>query len=219
MDGDVLSRNLGDVVSDLDARRNNGELTESERAAHLQEYLDRVLEGASVEAVPTRWAWQYGDAFRLRGDWDAAGELYQRSLESADTEDRRVNDSLRLARVRAHQGKHEEALRLVRATFDAPDEDKGPILMAVAYEIVPEGRASGPKLEYARLLAEAVGQHQATVVAAATPSGRAFLEARPAHVRRAYMIAAELAMAAGDRAAARAYVESAEQAAAKTAKL
>lgn len=219
VDGDVLARNLAAVVTDLDERVARGEATPEVREQRLKEYLDRTLKGVDPGKVPAVWAWQYGDAYRLKGEWEEAGRLYERSLAAAKDEDRRVNDSLRLARVRAHQGRHDEAIKLVRATFDAPPPDKGAILMAVVYEIVPEGRGTGPKKEYAKLLAEAVRQHEATVVAVGTSSGAAFLEARPAHVRRAYLMAAELALAAGDRDLARQYLGRSEEAASRSAKL
>lgn len=217
--GDVLARNIAGLMADLDEREAKGAISAADREAVLQGFLERTLEPVVPEQVPDGECWQFGDAYRLRGDWEQATKLYERAVKAAHTEDRKVNDSLRLARALAHAGRHEEAIAMARSTFDASETNKAPILMAVLYEIVPEAGSNAPKKDYAVLLLDAIAQHRQTVVDAGSPEGAAFLETRSVHIRKAYVAAANLLMESGDRQAAREALLKAEQTSTEVARI
>lgn len=215
--GSVLARNIAGLMADLDERIAKGAVKASEKDALVADYLDRELAGIDPKRIRDDECWQFGDAYRLKGDWKTAKGLYERAVSSAKNEDRSVNDRLRLARAMAHFGENEAAIQTVRSTFTANPSNKAPILMAVLYEIVPEAKGDGK--EFARLLVDAVAQHQKTIVDPETPEGAAFLETRSVHVRAALLLAASLYAKAGDQETARSVVERAERLSGEVARI
>lgn len=217
--GPVLARNIAGLMADLDERVAKGGLPGAAKDQMIAEYLDRTLAGIDPQRVPDDECWQFGDAYRLKGEWKVAMQLYQRAVASAKDEDRSVNDRLRLARAMAHFGEHENAIKTARSTFEASPTNKAPILMAVLYEIVPEAKGKGADKEYAQLLLDAVRQHQETIVDANSPEGAAFLETRVVHIRAAYILAASMLSVADEQDAARTAIEDAQKAAAAVTKI
>lgn len=209
--GEILLRNVGEVMQLLDQRFEQGEITRGERQQILEREVKKLLEKVDVTKVPAKQAWQFGDAFRIAGDWKTARGLYVTAADSATSVDRRVNDTLRLARAEAHLGNVDAGIKLARSTFDVGPKDKAPILLAVLYEIVPEGLGKSKDKELAVLLEDAIAQHKATLVNPTNDGGKAFLMARPAHIHNAWIRIARIYQALGmDKEAREAIVKDEE---------
>ena len=183
---EALQKRLGRARSTVDDRIRRRQLSREEGDEILREYVVSLLEDVDVETVSPDEAWIYGDLFRQVPDWQATYDLYSVAVEHAESEDRRVNDSLRLAEATAELGDVEEGIRLVRSTFDASAGGKGPILMATLYEFLPSARRPGMEIQLAALLEAAIEQHLMTVVDPSEDVGRLFLISREHHVREAW---------------------------------
>ncbi len=203
MSGEVLLRNINELRKTVEERLAQGDITPPEAERLFQDRVQAMLAAVDLQKVPEREFWKYGDAFRQGDDWEKAREFYERAVKVAETDDRRINDTLRLARAEAHLGNVDRAIELSRSTFDAPPQEKAPILMAVLYEVVPSGEGKDKDAQLARLLRDAIGQHMATTVDPDSAPGKAFLLARPRHVENAWGTVARLFAKAGDQEAAR----------------
>ncbi|QYK56518.1 MAG: hypothetical protein KF733_03340 [Fimbriimonadaceae bacterium] len=194
-----------------DAQVRSGRLSPSQRDVVVSREVGSIVANVDPEKVRPTEAWRYGDAFRIAGRWQTAERLFKVAVQAAKTNDRLVNDSLKLARVEAHLGKIDEALAHVRSTYKAPPTEKAPILMATAYEIVPEAVGKDRDKDLAGLLLEAIEQHSETIVDPTSDAGRDFLKAKPLHIAHAYTLAARLFQSAGDDESARKAIEAREQ--------
>jgi tetratricopeptide (TPR) repeat protein len=196
VDAQVLQRNLSSASNNLNIRQQRGELSADEARELMRQYADQLVAHIDIEKVPPHEAWRYAEVFRTARQWDEARQLLEVAIEQARTEDRRVNDTLRLAEANVHLGNVQRAIELARTTFTAPAEDKAPILPAVLFEIGPPAEGKGHDVELAQLVTEAAEQHRQVVVDPESEAGQMFLMARPHHVRNAYRKAAELYRAA-----------------------
>jgi tetratricopeptide (TPR) repeat protein len=194
----VLRKNLAQAYRMLEDRRMRGEITEEDVRKRLRAYASTLLAGIDLGTIDPLRAWEYGEIARTAERWEDAKRLYQVATSVARTDDRRVNDGLRLAEALAHLGEVPDAIEAARAVFDAPPRERAPILPAVLYEIVPAGRARGSDLPLARLLVDAIERHETTLVDPSREAGRAFLSARTRHIDRAWALVFELAESAGD---------------------
>ncbi len=197
MDGGLMQRNIAIAYAALDLRVQKGELTGEERNKAISVLVHEYAKTIDVKLVPSKSAWKYADVLRQDGQWEAAETLLMRAVEIAPDEDRLVNDSLQLARVKAHLGKLDEAFALVKSTFDASKEGSAPIMMAMLYEITPEIEGKGRDVPLAKLLESTIEVHQSVVVDASTESGLAFLQSRPMHVEKAWTKVFQLLEKAG----------------------
>ncbi|MBL8048589.1 MAG: hypothetical protein JNJ45_07905 [Chthonomonas sp.] len=159
----------------------------------FQAYVDLVVQNLDTTKLVEEDMWRYGDIYRTAKRWDLAELTLEIASRDAETEDRRVNDTLRYAEALAHNKKVTEAVRVARKVFNTDHINKAPILLAVYLEIVPAGRGKGHDLELAKLIRDAVEQHKQTMVDPTTEPGRMFLMARPSHIRNALRLANELA--------------------------
>lgn len=209
-DGEALQKDVGEVNAVLTERLLKGEIDEPRKVELLQTYIKEQLEGIDPKDVPDRQAWRFADIYRLLGDWKTTNELYERAVATARDEDRRVNDSLRLAETKAKLDDVEAGIKLVRSTFDANPGGKAPILMGTLYEFTPAALGKGHDREVAKLLEEAISQHLATVVDPKTDSGMAFLQARFHHIQSAWEIILRVYRQEGDEAAMRGAIERAD---------
>lgn len=182
----VLKRNLQAAYEALRLRERRGEISSEELRRSLREFAAESLAHVDLSRIPEKEAWEYGDVFRTAEKWEEARRLYEVAVRVADNEDRRVNDHLRLAHALAALGKVEEAIATARKVFDAPPNEKAPILPAVLFEISEQGAGRGHDLELARLVEEAIDQHEQALVDPATPAGRDFLIARPFLIAQAW---------------------------------
>jgi len=204
----VLRRNLDNANKLLEHRQAVGEITEEQRAALLQKYAEELLSHIRIKKIPEKSAWEYGDVFKVAQRWPQAKEAYSIAVSYAKTEDRRVNDSLRLALALVNLNEVDEGILMARSVFDTTDTNAAPILPAILYEIVPAGMGKGRDGELARLVEDAIAEHARTQVDPGTEAGKAFLIARPHHVLKGYRQASKLYRSAGmDEEADRTWTE------------
>ncbi len=189
---DILRQNLESTSDSLNDRVIKGEISDSERRSLIVKRANELVAHLKLEQIEPAKAWEYAEVYRAAQRWKEADALLELAVKNAPSEDRRVNDSLRLAQVKATEGNVPEALRLARSTFDAPVTEKAPILPAVLYEIVPAAKGKGHDVELGKLLEDAIQQHQQVIVDPNTDAGRAFLAARPHHVQVAWETVLEL---------------------------
>lgn len=197
VDADVLQRNLKHASDFLNERVLRGEISDGKAREVLASIARRMVDRVDLRLIPVSQAWRYGEFFRAAKEWDKALVCFRAAVQFAKNEDRRVNDSLRLAHCLAELGRVDEAIAVARSVFDARPEDSAPILPAVLLEIVPAALNRGRDVELARLLEDAIAIHERTVVDAETTAGMAFLAARPHHIRNAYALAIRLYRAGG----------------------
>ena len=194
---EVLRRNLRAASDAAMLRVVREEITESEAQKLVQEYAERSIGSIDLDHIPDVQAWEYAEVFLAAKNWPLARAALIVAVKNTNGEDRRVNDTLRLATAEAHLGNVKEALTIARTVFDTPDPSAAPILLAVLYEITPPSRAKGQDIELAKLIEDAITQHQRVRVNRRSDAGRAFLQARPYHIRRAWQAIFELYEAAG----------------------
>lgn len=192
MQPEVLRNNLKGAADAFYRRVRTGEITDAEAQRLLQDYANKVIQTVPLEKVPADKAWEYGEVFITARRWREARQFLEVAVKNAPNEDRRVNDSLRLARALVNLNDVPGAIKLAESTFSAPPRDKAPILPAILYEIVKEGEGKGQDVALANLLREAVKQHEETIVDPETEPGRMFNAARGHHIRTAYVTAMRL---------------------------
>lgn len=195
---EMLQQKIAAAHAVLDIRVARGELSEKDKQQRLDSLFADMTKRIDVEQVSDRAAYRYADILRQAGKWKDAEKLYQRAVEVAHTPDREVNDSLQLARVKAHLGKVDEAIALVKTTFKARPTDKVPILMSTLYEIVPEAKGKGKDTELAQLLELCVEQHMLAEIDPELDTGKAFVAAMPKHIQNAWGEIARLYKSAGN---------------------
>lgn len=188
----TLESELRQMWRVVEGRRARKRLTDEQADRIFREFARERASAIKIEQIPLDEAFRYGEIFRAARLWSAGRIVFRAAVNVAPNEDRRVNDTLRLAHCEAELGNVTEAVRLVRSTFDAPPGNKPPILLATYLEIVPalEGKAPGPDL--AQLLRETMRQHQLAKVVEGSEPGRQFLLAREHHLRQAEALAKEL---------------------------
>ena len=182
----VMRRNLEEVHRNLEHRISLGEIDRVRKDVLIKQYCDQELKGVNLHTVPKSQAWQYADIVRQADRWQDAYDLLKVAVGAAKDEDRRVNDSLQLARCAAHLGRVDEAIKLARSTFTTPPQGKAPILFAVLYEITPESLGKGKDLEIAKLIEDSIKQHQQVQVQTDSDAGTTFLATRAHHIRRGW---------------------------------
>lgn len=182
----VMRRNMIDLHEKLQERVDRGEISQVQKDELVLDRAQKLTEKVSLEDVEPRFAWQLADVLRQADRWEDAYTVLKIGVEKPVNEDRRVNDSLQLARVAAHLGKIEEAIDLTRSTFDAERSEKAPILLATLKEVLPEAEGKGFDLELAVLLEEAIDQHEQVVVDPDSEAGQAFLLVYPIHISEAW---------------------------------
>lgn len=183
--GESLQVALRGIYDNLEFRRGSEEITQAQLEEEMRQRARDFTESLDVDDISPEEAWRFAEVFRTAEDWKSAARLYERAVAAAQTEDRRVNDTLQLARCYAHLGRIKESLSLAKKSFDAPPGDKGAILPAILLEIAPAAVDKGHDVELARLLAAACEQHLMVEVDARTVPGKAFLVARRHHIREA----------------------------------
>jgi tetratricopeptide (TPR) repeat protein len=196
---EALQNRLKGANEMLQRRFARGEFTEEQYREFIARAAGEILDSVEVEDIGPDHAWRYAEVYLAAQRWREAKDLLEISVKQAKTEDRRVNDSLRLARALAQLGQVRKAIRVARTVFDTPPNEKAPIMMAVLLEIVPAGRGKGQDAELGKLLQDSIQQAKETVVDESTEPGKAFLAARPHHVNNAWRTTIELFEAAGRR--------------------
>ena len=203
MQAQVIRNRLKGLSDMLNARQAKGEITDLQTkeiiARHAQELVDTI----DLNKVPASQAWEYGDIFLTAKQWPTAERILRVAVQKAPSEDRRVNDTLRMAWAQAEQGKVKESIATARQVFDTDDANAGPILPAVLLQIVPAARGKGHDIQLGKLLEDAIAQHERVIVKPDTQAGLDFLLAKPFHIRDAWQRAAQLYQGAGAEELAR----------------
>jgi tetratricopeptide (TPR) repeat protein len=194
---DILRRNLSGAADAFFDRVRRGEISEQEGKRMLAEYATGLLNDVRPEQVSPDRAWEYAEVLMTANRWKEARSMLEIAVKNPPTEDRRVNDNLRLARCQAMLGDVKTAITTACSTFDAKPNDKAPILMAVYLEIAPAGEGKGEDLELGQLIDDAIEQGKQTTVDVNTEAGKNFAFALKFHIRAAYIKAAELYDRAG----------------------
>lgn len=200
MQPQVLQRNLKWASEMVNDRVAKSEISEQEAKDYLAKYADRLVEKIDFNRMEPQQAWQYADVFRTARRWENAKKAYEMAVEHArkvGSQDRIVNDSLHLAEALAHLREYKRAIQVTRSVFDTREADKGPILLAVLYEIVPPLQGHGLDDEAAKLLEDAIDQHMKVVVDPESEAGKAFLAAKWHHIGKAWELVVDLYRAAG----------------------
>ncbi len=196
---DNLRDQLTSISDALNIHRTKREITEKEYHELLKEAADRLLIGYDSAKIDPLKAWKYGEALITAEKWSEAKIAYEIAVASArafHNEDRRVNDTLRLARVLGETGHVAEAIKTARTVFNAKPVDAAPILFGVQYEIVKASRGKGKDVELAHLVEDAIAITMRVEVDPNSDAGRSFINLRPRHIGQAWGTIASLYKAA-----------------------
>ena len=189
---ETVRRNLMWANAMLIEREHAGEITPYESRDFIAKRATELVGSLDITKVNPSDAWEYGEIFMTAKEWKGAKTFLEQAVKAAKNEDRRVNDSLRLAQVDARLGDYADALKLARSTFNVPERDGAPVLPAVYLEIAPVLRGHGADAELAQLIVDAVAVHKRVIVDPALPAGQAFMIARHHHILRSLELAMEL---------------------------
>lgn len=204
MTPDVLEANLKAASLFINDRVLRKEITDEEGQSRLSRYANSLTQNLDLNKVGQDGeVYKYGDVFRTARRWDLAAAAYTLSLQAPESQDRVIQDTLRLAQAEAHKGNTDRALELPRRVFDVPPNASAPILTAVLLEIAPATMGKGSDAKLAKLLVDAVDIQKKTIVNEKTVEGKNFIFARPFHMRNALSLAAQLYRSVGDQKAAK----------------
>ena len=200
LSADTINRQMRALNEGLAPRRFRGEITDEQWKELLARGAQELLQDTELDTVSPDEAWLYAEVLRTARQWKEAEPVLRVAVKHAKltkNEDRRVNDSLRLAQALAEQGKVDEAIKVARSTFDVRPRDAVPVMMGTLYEIIPAARGKGKDVQLARLLQDAIAVHERAEVDPNTESGKLFLMARDRHIRQAWSTVVELYSDAG----------------------
>ncbi len=164
----------------------NREISPDDAKRLVNTFEADLCRSIDISKITPSDAYIYGQIFLDAQDWENARKVLTEAVAHAKGEDRRVNDTLRLAQAYAELGDVKKAIELTRTTFSTDPEDKAPILPGVLFTIVPAGRGKGADAELAGLLLDAIHQHELVIVNPQLDNGRMFLTAEPVLISRAW---------------------------------
>ncbi|MBS1708621.1 MAG: hypothetical protein JSS65_07865 [Armatimonadetes bacterium] len=193
---ETVRRNLYWANTMLIEREAEGEITPAQSRDFIARRAKELLGSLDITKVNHDDAWQYAEIFMTAKEWKGAKIFLEDALKAPKNDDRRVNDSLRLAQVDARLGDYANALKLARSTFNVRDEDGAPVLPAVYLEIAPVVAGHGFDAELAQLIVDAVAVHKRVKVDTNSDPGKAFVIARRHHILTALKLALTLAQTA-----------------------
>ena len=192
-DIEIIKKEISRFYLLVSSRERQGQISRKTRERYFREFVRGRASHIKIDKIPPKSAWKYGEVFRAANMWPEAKRVYQIAVNVAPPdEDRRVNDTLRLAQCEAKMGDVPKAIGLARSTFDAPPGNKPPILFAVYLEVAPAAAGKGHDTELARLIRGAVEQARAAEVVPTSSGGRDFLLTREYHINRALELAVSL---------------------------
>ncbi len=183
---------LKQATDALDVKVQKGQISDDQRMEKIREYSEELLKNVDQTQVPPNDLWQYAEILRISRRWPEAEETLLKALKAPADEDRRIQDTLRLAQAEAQNGKYAKAIETAKKTFDAKDEDTAPILLAVLYEIAPVIKGHGVNPQLSELLSGAITCHERTKVDLKTDEGKLFKAARSYHIQKAEVLIEQL---------------------------
>jgi len=200
LDGPLTTDNmLGqfDSISEgYQARWAKGQITDEQFHAALQKSAESLLRGFNPDKLDITKAWLVGSKLLINAKrWSQAKQVFAESVEWAKinhNEDRRVNDTLYLARVEAEMGNVPGALKLARSVFNTDPRNMPPILYHAHDKIAVAVRGKGADLELASFLEDAIHTAMNAQVDPKSEAGRAFLYTLPYRIRDAWETVADL---------------------------
>ena len=184
LSGENIVDQLESASDGLALHRDKREISEMQYEAIMAQYARQLLVGFSSGK-----AFKYGKALITAQMWPEAKQVLEVAVNEAKlahNEDRRINDTIRLARVLAELDDAKGAIETARTVFDAKPRDSAPILLGVLYDIVPRARLRGVDVELAKLIEDAIQINMRVLVDPSTKEGALFLNARPRHVHIAW---------------------------------
>lgn len=190
----VLQKDLKNASDTINDRVDRGEITTEAGNQILAHYADSELARANLKVIP---ADQLGELARIEitaHHWQRASALLAERVKQPDSEHNRIVDSLELARCDAELGHINQAISLTRSTFSAPPQEKWPILYKTYLEIVPAAlkHSTGREMDLARLVEDAIRQHELAVGNPAVEPDNSLIAARAFHIQQAWKLIAKI---------------------------
>jgi tetratricopeptide (TPR) repeat protein len=185
----TLRKNLQTAADDLNQRVIARQMSDAERNRLLAEKAKELLAQGDPKHCAPKDAWIYADLMLTEKDYADAIPLLKTAVkyaESVKDDDRRVNDSFRLARAMAQLGQIEPALTLAQSIISSKPADPGPVLPSVLLQLAPLTEGKGHDEQLAKLLEEAIHEHLREKVDPTSDAGKMFLAAKPYHIHRAW---------------------------------
>jgi len=212
----VLQLNIKQMADSLNDRVGSGpgQITDQQRLDFLSDEAKHLLSLGDPAHARPQDAWIYANLYITSDQFDKAIPLLKEAIAyaaSVNDDDRRVNDSLRLARALAKTGHVAESLNLVQSVIDSKPKDPGPVLPSVLLEITPLTEGKGHDEQLAKLLEESIHEHLRVVVDPKTLPGQSFLMAKPHHIENAWYKIVTLLQSSGHPAQAKAAQVRSEQ--------
>jgi len=185
-----------DSVSELlQSRVASRQVTQEQSNELLRQASDSLLTGFNPDKADVAKLWRIADVMVSAKHWTDAKPVLEAAVEYAKlkhNEDRRVNDSLSLARVFAEMGNVPEAIKIARSVFNVGPRDGAPILFATLYRVAPAGRGKGHDPELAKLIEDAIEIALHVQVDTTSLPGEQFLMGRRHHIELAWQLVEDL---------------------------
>lgn len=188
---DNLYGQYGEICSLLDYRQFTAQIDKRTHDALVQEASEELLQGFNLDKVDPSKAWQVARVMISAKHWPDAKLMLDAAVTWAKVnrnEDRRVNDTLKLAQVLANMNDVPMALRTARSTFNVSPGGAAPILYGVLLDLAPAARGKGHDVELAQMLEDAIAIDMKVAVDPHSQPGRDFIMGRPHHIRHAWSL-------------------------------
>jgi hypothetical protein len=182
---EIANKRLESAGATLQFKVEQNEISDQRRNQLIRELAEDMLKKVDPKAVPDSDQWMYAALLRVTDRWPDAESALRIAVKVAPDEDRRVNDSLKLAQAMAKNKNVTEALVIANSVMNAADADAAPILPAVLLEIVPAAQGQGHDKEFAELLVKAIECHKRVKVDLTSDAGKSFVIASRYHIHRA----------------------------------
>jgi hypothetical protein len=194
---DEVQRRLRNTSDFLNWRKARGEIDDARFAELMSQRANELIDYLDASHPSSDQAWRYAEVMITGRRWDLAQQDLNIALKEPSGEDRRINDTLRMARVTAELGDIPKSIALARSTFNCAPKDAAPILPAVLLEIMPAIGHRGDPADLARLLQDSIAQEEKVAIYPNSVSGKEFLLAKPFHIARAYRLEIPLLLRSG----------------------
>lgn len=188
MKATVMRRNLKQASDAANNRVGKGQMSPIEAKEKVSATAETLLSDLKPDNIPDSDLWEYGEVLWTAKEWKRAIPVLEKAVKvaiEAKDEDRRVNDTLRLAQCYVGQGDVPKGIATVRKTFDVGVTGSAPILPSLVFEFVPMSRGKGFDPDLVKLLEDAIPIYAKTEVDEETKPGKDFILARPAIIREA----------------------------------